>query len=50
MTVIEVELRCLDKSLDTIFSGSWKWSGLVIDVRLNHGGGDPLGIEFAPLG
>lgn len=22
------ELRCLDKSLDTIFSGSGKWSGL----------------------
>jgi hypothetical protein len=41
------ELKCLDKSLDTIFSGSGKWIGLVIDVRLNHGGDDPLGIEIA---
>jgi hypothetical protein len=41
------ELKCLQKSVNTIFSDSAKWSGLVIDVRLNHGGDDPLGIEIA---
>ncbi len=40
------ELRCLQETLDTIFGGT-KLKGLVIDVRLNHGGDDPLGIEIA---
>jgi Peptidase family S41/Tricorn protease C1 domain len=41
------ELQCLQKSLDLIFDSSIKFNGLVIDVRLNHGGDDPLGIEIA---
>src|SRR5712692_3632589 len=41
------ELQCLQRSLDTIFSGTEKLNSLVIDVRLNHGGDDPLGIEIA---
>ncbi len=40
------ELQSLQESLDTIFGGE-KLNGLVIDVRLNHGGDDPLGIEIA---
>jgi hypothetical protein len=34
-------------SLDDIFRDSSKLNGLVIDVRLNHGGDDQLGIEIA---
>jgi C-terminal processing protease CtpA/Prc len=41
------ELQCLQDSLDIIFCGPEVWKGLVIDVRLNHGGDDPLGIEIA---
>ncbi|HWO33844.1 MAG TPA: S41 family peptidase [Candidatus Acidoferrum sp.] len=41
------ERQCLLRSLDTIFGGTQKWKGMVIDVRLNHGGDDPLGIEIA---
>jgi hypothetical protein len=41
------EHECLQKSLDSIFDSSSKLDGLVIDVRLNHGGDDPLGIEIA---
>jgi len=41
------ELQCLQNSLDIIFSSTEKISSLVIDVRLNHGGDDPLGIEIA---
>jgi hypothetical protein len=41
------ELQCLQRSLDTIFSGTEKVNSLVIDVRLNKGGDDPLGIEIA---
>lgn len=41
------ELDCLQSSLDIIFSGTEKLNSLVIDVRLNHGGDDPLGIEIA---
>jgi Peptidase family S41 len=41
------EVQCLQKSLDTIFGGTGNLNGLVIDVRLNHGGDDPLGIEIA---
>lgn len=38
--------QCLDESLDAIFGGQ-KLKALVIDVRLNDGGDDPLGIEIA---
>lgn len=41
------ELQCLQRSLDSIFEGTEKVKGLVIDVRLNKGGDDPLGIEIA---
>jgi len=41
------ELQVLRTSLDSIFSGAEKLNSLVIDVRLNHGGSDPLGIEIA---
>jgi hypothetical protein len=41
----ERALHELQSALDNIFSSSLK--GLVIDVRLNHGGDDPLGIEIA---
>lgn len=41
------ELECLQRSLDAIFDGNEKLKGLVIDVRLNHRGDDPLGIEIA---
>ena len=41
------ELLCLQRSLDTIFAGADRLNSLVIDVRLNHGGDDPLGIEIA---
>jgi len=40
-------LRELQSALDAIFQDAGKLSGLVIDVRLNHGGDDPLGIEIA---
>lgn len=41
------EVQCLQQSLDSIFKSAGKLDGLVIDVRLNHGGDDPLGIEIA---
>jgi len=41
------ELRCLQDSLDSMFETAGKLNGLVIDVRLNHGGDDPLGLEIA---
>ena len=41
------ELQCLQETLDTIFDGGEKLNSLVIDVRLNNGGDDPLGIEIA---
>lgn len=41
------ELQCLQSSLDTISGSREKIGGLVIDVRLNHGGDDPFGIEIA---
>jgi hypothetical protein len=41
------ELQCLQKSLDSIFGSAGRLKGLVIDVRLNKGGDDPLGIEIA---
>jgi hypothetical protein len=41
------ELQCLQKSLDSIFGTAGSLKGLVIDVRLNKGGDDPLGVEIA---
>lgn len=41
------ELRTLQTALDTIFQDSKNLSALVIDVRQNQGGDDPLGIEIA---
>jgi Peptidase family S41/Tricorn protease C1 domain len=41
------ELQCLQRSLDSIFGSAGRLEGLVIDVRLNKGGDDPLGIEIA---
>jgi|HubBroStandDraft_2_1064218.scaffolds.fasta_scaffold00505_10 hypothetical protein len=41
------QLRCLQQSLDTMFGEAKKLNGLIIDVRLNNGGDDPLGIEIA---
>lgn len=43
----EGELRALRLALDSIFQNTNTLNGLVIDVRLNHGGDDPLGIEIA---
>jgi hypothetical protein len=40
-------LRALQSALDAIFRDAQTWKGLVVDVRLNHGGDDPLGIEIA---
>jgi hypothetical protein len=41
------QLDCLQQSLDVIFGGAEKIKGLIIDVRLNDGGDDPLGNEIA---
>ena len=41
------ELQCLQRGLTSILEGAGKLNGLVIDVRLNHGGDDPLGVEIA---
>jgi hypothetical protein len=41
------ELQSLQRSLDSIFESARQLKGLVIDVRLNQGGDDPLGIEIA---
>lgn len=41
------ELQCLQSSLSAMFESAGKMNGLVIDVRLNHGGDDPLGVEIA---
>lgn len=40
-------LRALQSALDSIFQKSGSLRGLVIDVRKNNGGDDPLGIEIA---
>ena len=40
-------LEALKLALDTIFSQSGKLIGLVIDLRLNKGGDDALGLEIA---
>ena len=41
------EAEALQLALDAIFRSANKLNGLVIDVRLNHGGDDQLGIEIA---
>ena len=43
----EHEIQALQSALDEIFSNANKMRGLVIDIRLNHGGDDPLGVEIA---
>lgn len=40
-------LATLETVLDTIFADTRGWRGLIIDVRLNGGGADPLGIAIA---
>jgi hypothetical protein len=41
------ESRCLEGALDEMFSEPAKMRGLIIDVRLNTGGADPLGVTIA---
>jgi len=41
------QLHCLQQSLDTVFGRGEKLEGLIIDMRRNNGGDDPLGIEIA---
>jgi hypothetical protein len=43
----EADSAELGTALDTIFAGAAAWKGLVIDVRLNTGGADPLGLLIA---
>jgi C-terminal processing protease CtpA/Prc len=40
-------LAALEGALDTIFADTRGWRGLVIDVRVNGGGADPLGLAIA---
>jgi hypothetical protein len=40
-------LSVLEVALDTIFADTRGWRGLIIDVRVNGGGADPLGIVVA---
>ncbi|HST11750.1 MAG TPA: S41 family peptidase, partial [Terriglobales bacterium] len=40
-------LKALQSALDIFFHDAGHWNGLVIDVRLNQGGDDPLGFEIA---
>jgi Peptidase family S41/Tricorn protease C1 domain len=41
------EVQCLQNSLSSMFESAAKLNSLVIDVRLNHGGDDTLGVEIA---
>jgi len=41
------DLRALNEALDTIFTSSAGWRGLVIDMRLSHGGASALGLAIA---
>jgi hypothetical protein len=43
----ELALHALQAALDEVFRDANQLNGLVIDVRLNQGGDDPLGIEIA---
>lgn len=40
-------LAALNAALDSIFADARGWKGLVIDVRVNGGGADPLGLAIA---
>ena len=40
-------LAALESALDSIFADTRGWNGLVIDVRVNGGGADPLGLAIA---
>jgi hypothetical protein len=39
--------RALEGALDSAFTDARSWRGLVIDVRVNGGGADPLGLAIA---
>lgn len=39
--------NALEAALDTVFADTHGWRGLVIDVRVNGGGADPLGLAIA---
>jgi len=41
------ELSALQAALDVVFRDAQQFRGLVIDVRRNSGGADPLGVEIA---
>jgi hypothetical protein len=41
------QLDALGKALDTIFADARKWTGMVIDVRINTGGSDVFGVSIA---
>jgi Peptidase family S41/Tricorn protease C1 domain len=41
------QLEALENALDAIFKDAAKWTGLVIDVRINGGGSDVFGISIA---
>lgn len=40
-------VKALDEALDECFQGGDKLRGLIIDVRINHGGSDVLGVAVA---
>lgn len=41
------QLDALENALDAIFKDAAKWTGLVIDVRINSGGSDVFGVSIA---
>jgi hypothetical protein len=41
------QLEALEDALDAVFKDAAKWTGLVIDVRINGGGSDVFGISIA---
>jgi Peptidase family S41/Tricorn protease C1 domain len=41
------QLDALETALDAIFADAAKWTGMVIDVRINTGGSDVFGISIA---
>lgn len=41
------QLKVLDEALDNVFAAADKLRGLVVDVRINHGGSDVLGVAVA---
>jgi hypothetical protein len=43
----ESKLEALQSALDEVFANAQRLGGLVIDVRLNRGGDDSLGLEIA---